>query len=91
MGMVYRYQQRISGPLVDRIDIHLDVPRVAYADLTTLQKGEPSSAIRVRVEAARTVQQARFAADARPNRSVNADMGPADVQEYCAPTLQGAH
>ncbi len=51
-GMVYRYQQRISGPLLDRIDIHLDVPRVAYADLTTLQKGEPSSAIRARVEAA---------------------------------------
>ncbi len=82
-GMVYRYQQRISGPLLDRIDIHLDVPRVAYNDLVTLQKGEPSSAIRARVEAARSRQQARFAADARPNRSVNADMGPADVQEYC--------
>ncbi len=82
--MVYRYQQRISGPLsLDRIDIHLDVPRVAYADLTALQKGEPSSAIRARVEAARAIQQARFAAEPRPNRTVNADMGPADVQTFC--------
>ena len=85
--MVYRYQQRISGPLLDRIDIHLDVPRVAYADLTTLQKGEPSSAIRARVEAARACQRVRFAAAdgvARLNRALNADMGPADVQTHCA-------
>jgi magnesium chelatase family protein len=85
--MVYRYQQRISGPLLDRIDIHLDVPRVAYADLVNLHKGEPSSAIRARVEAARALQRARFAAAEgapRPNRALNADMGPAEVQEYCA-------
>ncbi len=51
--MVYRCQQRISGQRLDRIDIHLDVPRVAYADLTTLQKDEPSIAIRLRGVAAR--------------------------------------
>jgi magnesium chelatase family protein len=45
-GMVYRYQQRISGPLLDRIDIHLDVPRVAYADLVTLGAGHQGQTIK---------------------------------------------
>jgi magnesium chelatase family protein len=44
--MVYRYQQRISGPLLDRIDIHLDVPRVAYADLVTLDAGHQGQTIK---------------------------------------------
>ena len=46
---VTRYQKRISGPLLDRIDIHVDVPRVDYAKLTDQRLGEPSEAVRARV------------------------------------------
>jgi magnesium chelatase family protein len=50
--MVSRYPKRISGPLLDRIDIHIDVPRVEYDKLSDDRLGEPSAAIRGRVEAA---------------------------------------
>ncbi len=52
---VTRYQKRISGPLLDRIDIHVDVPRVPYEKLTDQRLGEPSDTIRARVEAAREI------------------------------------
>jgi magnesium chelatase family protein len=55
-----RYQKRISGPLLDRIDIHITVPRVEYDKLTADRLGEPSSAIRARVEKAREIQRQRF-------------------------------
>ena len=83
MSMVFRYQQRISGPLLDRIDVHLDVPRVSYNDLVTLKRGETSAEIRTRVETARKRQLARFAPFSRPSLLVNADMGPAEVQQFC--------
>jgi magnesium chelatase family protein len=51
-SMVSRYQKRISGPLLDRIDIHIEVPRVEYEKLSDDRLGEPSAAIRARVEAA---------------------------------------
>ncbi len=60
--MVTRYQKRISGPLMDRIDLHVDVPRVEYEKLTSARRGEPSTAVRQRVELARERQAARFAA-----------------------------
>ncbi len=56
MGLVQRYQKRISGPLMDRIDIHLDVKRVPYQKLSSLEGGEPSPVIRQRVETARQRQ-----------------------------------
>jgi predicted ATPase with chaperone activity len=58
--MISRYQKRISGPMMDRIDIHAEVPRVDYDKLTSNRLGEPSEAVRERVEAAREVQRARF-------------------------------
>src|ERR671939_28054 len=58
---VTRYQKRLSGPLLDRIDIHLDVPRVEYEKLASDRAGEPSSAVRARVEAARERQRQRYA------------------------------
>src|SRR5687767_10366215 len=58
---IQRYQKRISGPLLDRIDIHLDVPRIEYEQLAEKRAGEPSAAVRARVEAARALQAARFA------------------------------
>jgi magnesium chelatase family protein len=79
-AMVSRYQKRISGPLLDRIDIHIDVPRVEYEKLSDDRLGEPSAAIRERVAAAQQRQRHRFAGT--PLLS-NADMGPAEVREYC--------
>lgn len=79
-NMVTRYQKRISGPLMDRIDLHVDVPRVEFEKLTAVQRGEPSETIRERVEAARGRQTERF------NTSqlyCNADMGPSEVREFC--------
>jgi len=83
MSMVQRYQKRISGPLMDRIDIHLDVQRVPYQKLEAAGTGEPSTVIRARVEAARKLQAARFAPLNRPHVLVNGDMGPAEVQQFC--------
>src|SRR6187549_2853211 len=59
-AQVLRYRQRISGPLLDRIDIHVEVPLVEYRDLAKSEAGEPSSAIRARIEAARGIQQHRL-------------------------------
>jgi magnesium chelatase family protein len=78
--MVTRYQKRISGPLLDRIDIHIEVPRVEYEKLSDDRLGESSAAIRKRVEAARERQHLRF--DGTPLLA-NADMGPAEVRQFC--------
>ncbi len=75
-----RYQQRISGPLLDRIDIHAEVPRVDFEKLSDTRLGEPSEAIRPRVEAARARQRERLH---EPGLTCNADMGPAEVRQHC--------
>jgi magnesium chelatase family protein len=81
MSMVSRYQKRISGPLLDRIDIHIEVPRVEYEKLSDDRLGEPSAAIQARVETARERQRQRF--EGSSDMLANADMGPAEVREYC--------
>jgi len=78
--MVSRYQKRISGPLLDRIDIHVEVPAVKYEKLTDERLGEPSAAVRKRVEAAREPQHRRFEGT---NMVCNADMGPAEIRQFC--------
>ena len=80
MGMIRRYRKRISGPLLDRIDINIEVPRVAYEKLENATLGEPSTSIRARVEAARVRQRARLGP---AGLSCNADMGPAEIREFC--------
>jgi magnesium chelatase family protein len=89
MSMVNKYQKRISGPILDRIDIHLDVPRVPVQKLSTLDSGEPSRLICQCVEAARVIQQARFAPVNKPNVLVNGDMGPSEVQKFCQLNKEG--
>ena len=74
------YRARVSGPLLDRIDIHVEVPPVRYAELTDDTPAEPSSAIRQRVNAARERQQARFAGTSIPH---NAAMGVRDIRQNC--------
>ena len=59
---IHNYMKRISGPLLDRIDIHIDVPAVKYSELSSNEKGESSDTIRQRIEAARDVQSERFSA-----------------------------
>jgi magnesium chelatase family protein len=60
--VVAPYQKHISGPLINRIDIHVDVPRLNYEKLSGTRQGEPSHAMRERVEDARTLQAKRFEA-----------------------------
>jgi magnesium chelatase family protein len=81
MSTVTRYQKRISGPLLDRIDIHVEVPRVDFAKLTDDRLGETSELVRERVEAARVNQRARLE---QVGLACNAEMGPAEVRKYCA-------
>ncbi len=84
---IRRYQQRLSGPLLDRIDIHIDVPRVDYDKLTDDRRGEPSATVRERVEAARNRQRHRFRDESRLQS--NADMGPSDIRRFCRPEPAG--
>jgi magnesium chelatase family protein len=81
---VERYRARVSGPLLDRIDIHLEVPAVVYSDLVEGQPDEPSAAIRERVERARGVQRQRFRD--RPGVHANAHMTTRDLRRHCAVT-----
>ncbi len=80
LSQVLRYQKRISGPLLDRIDIHMTVPRVDFEKLSGDRLGESSEIIRARVEQARAIQRKRFAGT---GLQANADMGPAEVREHC--------
>jgi magnesium chelatase family protein len=76
---VTRYQKRISGPLLDRIDIHLEVPRIDYEQLSDRRAGERSDVVRRRVENAREIQSRRFTGT---DKLTNADMGPREVQKF---------
>ncbi len=78
-GMIAKYQKRLSGPLLDRIDIHIDVPRVEYEKLADTRVAEPSVAIRARVESARDRQRQRFAGE---TCLCNADMRPGDLRQH---------
>jgi magnesium chelatase family protein len=75
-----RYQKRISGPLLDRIDIFVDVPRIDYEKLTDDRSGESSKDVRARVEAARLIQRKRFEGT---RFACNAEMTPVEVREFC--------
>jgi magnesium chelatase family protein len=80
-GAIARYQKRISGPLLDRIDIHLDVPRIPHEQLSDRRPGEPSAAIQERVARARAIQTTRFAGT---TLLTNADMGPKELRQHAA-------
>jgi magnesium chelatase family protein len=88
-AMVTKYQKRLSGPLLDRIDIHVEVPRVDYEKLSADRFGEASEMIRGRVEAARDRQRSRFNNDStKPDGrestiTSNADMHVSEIRKYC--------
>jgi magnesium chelatase family protein len=80
-AMVTRYQKRVSGPLLDRIDMHVEVQDVDFEKLGDERLGESSAVIRDRVEAARQRQYDRFGPET--DLFSNADMGPAEVRRFC--------
>ena len=80
MQQVQRYRGRVSGPILDRIDLHVEVPAVRYEELRSTAPAEPSSVIRGRVLAARERQFARYARDGIYS---NALMKPRHVKKYC--------
>jgi magnesium chelatase family protein len=78
---VRRYLARVSGPLLDRVDIHVEVPALGENQLTATNRSEGSAVIRMRVQAARERQRTRF--QRRPGVYTNAQMGPAELGEFC--------
>ena len=83
-AVVTKYQKRISGPLLDRIDIHIEVPRVDYEKLSGDRIGETSGAIRTRVQAARDKQRERFSKlDSKHPVFCNADMRVGEIRQFC--------
>ena len=82
---VSRYQRRISGPLLDRFDLFMDVPRVEYDELFAAPSGESSAEVRERVAAGRERQRARLAGT---GKLTNAEMGPVEVRTYCQQLLE---
>jgi magnesium chelatase family protein len=83
---IRRYRARLSGPLLDRIDLQLEVPAVPYRDLARGGGGEGSEAVRGRVVAARERQARRLAGS---DRHANAELSPAEVRRWCAPDGEG--
>ncbi|OYT15532.1 MAG: magnesium chelatase [Bacteroidetes bacterium 4572_77] len=79
-AQIKRYLSKISGPLLDRIDIHIEVPAVDYDELSSKRRGEPSASIRARVVAARNKQIARLKEDGIYK---NADMGTKQIEKFC--------
>lgn len=84
---VQKYLSHISGPLMDRIDIHIEVPAVQYKDLAAESGGESSAAIRARVLEARRRQSERF--QHIPKLHVNADMATREIRKYCRINADG--
>ena len=80
-NMITRYQKRVSGPMMDRIDLHVDVPRIDFEKLAGNHKNESSAQVRERVEAARKIQEVRFADVVQV--AGNHDMGPSEVRAFC--------
>jgi len=78
-----KYRARVSGPLLDRIDIAVEVPALEYAELSGKAEAEPSREIKKRVDAARAVQRRRLKDSAA---DCNAHMGPRDMERFCALT-----
>lgn len=79
-GQINNYQRKISGPIIDRIDLHIEVPRVKFDKLTSEAVAESSTKIRERVEGARKIQAERFK---NLKISYNSEMRPQEIKEFC--------
>ena len=81
-----RYHSRISGPLLDRIDLIVEVPALDYEELRRRTPSEPSAAIKQRVNAARQLQRERFGGD---GTMCNAHLGTKELRQFCALSPEG--
>lgn len=93
-AVVTKYQKRISGPMLDRIDIHIEVPRVDYEKLSGNKLGETSETIRQRVQNARDIQIKRYSSIRNSNIESsnivsNADMRVGDIRQFCQLQAEG--
>ncbi len=79
---IQRYKSRLSGPLLDRIDLHLEVPAIQFRELTEKRNGESSAEIKKRVDQARQIQMKRFSR--RKKIYCNGQMGPQEIKKHCA-------
>ncbi|MBQ8505593.1 MAG: ATP-binding protein, partial [Clostridia bacterium] len=79
-SQIHKYLTKLSGPLLDRIDIHVEVDNVTYDQLQEDQLSESSEAIRERINRARQIQLDRLGAN---GRRTNSQMTPADIKKYC--------
>ena len=80
-GQIQRYENRLSGPLLDRIDLHLEVPAVRFKEMTQTEGGESSVAIKKRVDRARQIQVLRYRRHKRIH--CNGQMGPREIKKFC--------
>ncbi|MCL5008859.1 MAG: YifB family Mg chelatase-like AAA ATPase [Patescibacteria group bacterium] len=78
-AQIFKYQKKISGPLLDRIDLHVEVPRLPYEKLAAENRGEASAVFKARVEKVRAVQSARFG-----RAKTNSEMSLVELRQYCA-------
>ncbi len=91
LGIVQKYQKRISGPMLDRFDIQIEVPRVDYEKLSQTRLGKSSNTILERIEAARKIQHARYSIKENTDNgdnnhrfiTCNTDMGPGEIRKFC--------
>jgi len=80
---IQRYRSKISGPLLDRIDLHIEAPALRIEELRHSKPGESSAAIRTRCESARTIQKNRFLEETDPSNRCNARMSHSHIRKYC--------
>ena len=81
-GLIIKYQKRISSPLLDRIDIHIEVPRIDYENLKGDRVGESSESVRAFVQAARDIQGKRFSKNGSSDIVCNADMHVGEIRQF---------
>lgn len=86
LGQIHKYQSKVSGPILDRIDIHIEMPALSFQTLTSQEPAESSAMIRERVCACRKIQRARYRSRAY---KTNTSMNPKDIKEFATPDLPG--
>jgi len=86
LGQIHKYQSKISGPVLDRIDIHIEVPALSFQTITSQEPAESSATIRERICACRKIQRSRYRLR---SYKTNSQMNPKDIKEFATPDLQG--
>ncbi|MFH0984220.1 MAG: YifB family Mg chelatase-like AAA ATPase [Candidatus Omnitrophota bacterium] len=86
LGQIHKYQSKISGPILDRIDIHIEVPALSFQTLVSQEPAESSAVIRERICECRKIQRSRYR---MRSYKTNSQMNPKDIKEFATPDLQG--